>query len=121
MNLVDGILFASATDLSNHLSCNHLTNLNRLVQDGELKRPSWRDPSLDILKQLGKDHEKVYVDFLIGKGLSIINLENQDSEKTLRAMRTGVDVIVQANLQGGMWRGYADILLKSLVKMYLVL
>ena len=33
----------AATDLSNHLSCEHLTQLERKVALGEIKRPSYRD------------------------------------------------------------------------------
>jgi hypothetical protein len=44
----------AATDLSNHLACGHLTQLNRLVALNEIKKPTWHDPSLDVLIQRGK-------------------------------------------------------------------
>lgn len=40
MMLVDETLFLAATDLSNHLGCQHLTMLNREVAFGRLPRPS---------------------------------------------------------------------------------
>ena len=38
-----------ATDLSNHLSCEHLTQLERKVALGEIKRPSYRETEVDLL------------------------------------------------------------------------
>lgn len=102
----------AATDLSNHLSCNHLTQLERKVALGEIKKPSYRDPSLDVLIQRGQEHEAAYVEYLSKKGLKVVDLKNQSIEATLKAMAQGVDVIVQAKLENGPWMGYADILLK---------
>jgi predicted RecB family nuclease len=102
----------AATDLSNHLSCAHLTQLHRQVALGELKKPSWRDPSLDVLIQRGHEHEAAYVKFLSNKGLAVVNLNGQSTEKVVEAMQQAADVIVQASLHDGQWMGYADILLK---------
>lgn len=103
----------SATDLSNHLSCKHLTQLNRLVAQGELKKPTWRDPALDVLIQRGKEHEAAYVEYLSKKGLRVVNLTGQTLEATLKAMQQGVDVIVQGKLEHGVWMGLSDILIKT--------
>lgn len=103
----------SATDLSNHLSCNHLTQLNRLVAQGELKKPTWRDPALDVLIQRGKDHEAAYVENLSKNGLSVMNLNGQSLEATIDAMQEGFDVIVQGKLEHGVWMGISDILIKT--------
>ena len=102
----------SATDLSNHLSCQHLTQLNRLVALDKLKRPSWRDPSLDVLIKRGEEHEAAYVAHLKHRGLSSVYLKGQSVDATVAAMRSGVDLIVQAPLALDHWRGYADILIK---------
>ena len=102
----------AATDLSNHLSCAHLTQLQRKVALGEIKKPSWYDPSLDILIKRGQEHEAAYVEFLSKKGLTVVNLNGQSAEKVIEAMKQGADVIIQAALQNGQWMGYADILLK---------
>ncbi|HTE29953.1 MAG TPA: TM0106 family RecB-like putative nuclease [Chryseolinea sp.] len=102
----------AATDLSNHLSCAHLTELHRKVALREIKEPNYRDPSLDVLIKRGQQHEAAYVEFLAKKGLTVANLNGQSIESVVGAMKQGVDVLVQAGLQGGQWMGYADILLK---------
>lgn len=101
----------SATDLSNQLRCKHLTQLERKVGLGELKRPSYRDPSLDVLIQRGQEHEAAYVDHL-SKNRKVVDLRGQSQKATLDAMMSGVDVIVQATLEEGQWNGIADILIK---------
>lgn len=102
----------SATDLSNHLGCNHLTQLNRLVALDQLKKPFSPDPSRDVLIQRGKEHEAAYVAHLSQKGFSIINLNGQGLEATLDAMKKGTDVIVQGRLEHNQWMGLSDILIK---------
>ena len=102
----------AATDLSNHLSCAHLTQLQRKVALDEIKKPSWHDPSLDVLIKRGQEHEAAYVEFLAKNGLKVVNLNGQPIERVVEVMKQGVDVLVQAMLQDGQWMGYADILLK---------
>ncbi|HEX8039763.1 MAG TPA: TM0106 family RecB-like putative nuclease, partial [Chryseosolibacter sp.] len=103
----------AATDLSDHLSCEHLTQLKRVVAIGEAQEPYYHDPSLDALIKRGQEHEAAYVKYLAEKrGLSCVNLRGKEIEAGLQAMRDGVDVIVQAKLADGQWIGYADILLK---------
>lgn len=102
----------AATDLSNHLSCSHLTQLQRKVALDEIKKPSWHDPSLDVLIKRGQEHEAAYVEFLSKKGMKVVNLNGQSTEVAIEAMKQGIDVLVQANLKDGQWVGSADILLK---------
>jgi uncharacterized protein len=112
VNFDNNIFQLAATDLSNHLSCRHLTELNRKVALGELLRPHYNDPSLAVLEQRGRDHEQAYVDFLTVKGFNIVRLAGLPLEATLKAMSDGADVIVQGRLEAGQWMGYADILVK---------
>ncbi len=102
----------AVTDLSNHLSCAHLTQLDRKVALAEIKKPHWHDPSLEVLIKRGQEHEASYVEFLSEKGLKIVNLNGKPIESVIEAMRQRADVIVQAYLQDGQWVGYADILLR---------
>ena len=106
----------TATNLANHLACKHLTGLDRLVRIGQLEEPIWRDPSLELLKQRGIDHEKAYVDHLRESALSVVDLSEfrgkDNHARTLEAARSGADVIVQANLRDGRFNGYADILIR---------
>jgi predicted RecB family nuclease len=102
----------SATDLSNHLSCDHLTQLNRLFALGELEKPYWNDPSLDVLIKRGQEHEAAYVEYLGKKKLTFIDLKGQPVATTIAAMQKGIDVITQPRLESGQWMGYADFLIK---------
>ena len=61
----DSNLLLSATDLANHLACKHLTELNRLAAEGELKKPFRSDPILETLIERGNQHEQAYVDSLL--------------------------------------------------------
>ncbi len=104
----------SATDLANHLSCKHLTELNRSLAKGKIAPPAWRDPDRARIQELGMAHEKAFVGHLRNKGLQISELRDVEGEnafaRTMAAMREGKDVIVQAALQNERWRGRADIL-----------
>ncbi len=51
----------SATDLANHLSCKHLTQLNRALAKGKIAPPAWHDPDRDRLRELGMAHENAFV------------------------------------------------------------
>src|SRR5262245_15330677 len=106
----------SAGDLSNHLACRHLTQLDRAVAEGRLAPPSWQDPSLALLQERGLAHERGYVEHLRAGGASVVQLRDVEgaaaSERTLTAMREGAGAIVQAALEDGPWRGRADILLR---------
>lgn len=112
MKYTSGIFQLSATDLSNHLGCNHLTQLNKLVAQTKINKPSWYDPSLEILIKRGQEHEAAYVQYLIKRGLKVENLRGQSMDATIDGMQRGADVLVQARLDNGTWMGYADILLK---------
>lgn len=117
MLIVDGQLHLSATDLAGHLNCHHLTDLEVEVATGALRRPQYYEPSLEILWQRGDMHEAAYVQHLTDQGLNSVRIEGTGItaamiERTLAAMRSGADVIVQAALQDGIWRGRADILLR---------
>ena len=98
----------AATDLSNHLACRHLTQLDRAVSEGRRSPPSWADPALAVLQQRGFEHERAYIEHLRAQGLTIA----EPGEHTLAAMRAGAEAIVQAELRRGRWQGRADVLLR---------
>ncbi len=85
------------------------------------------DDELEVLRERGEEHERRYRAHLERQGLQVVEgrhprdqvahlgrLEriSADAELTLRLMREGVDVIYQATLFDGRWRGYADFLLR---------
>ncbi len=117
MRLVVDQLILSATDLSKHLACSHLTEVDRARSEKRLDVEPWRDPSVEHRKERGLAHEKAYVDSLLAQGKDVVDLRNPDGEptedavtRTIEAMRAGKEVIVQAKLADGRWLGYADIL-----------
>jgi predicted RecB family nuclease len=117
MRFDNNVLQLSATDLAKHLACRHLTSLDYLAARGELKRPFWHDPAVDVLAERGLRHETAYLTHLQKLGHQILaDVRGLDDagrlQRTLNAMRSGVGAIVQADLNGGRWRGRADVLLR---------
>jgi uncharacterized protein len=106
----------AATDISNHLACRHLTQLDRAVAEGRLSAPAWRDPALELLQERGIAHERAYLAHLRAQGRKLVEPEGEDGrlprERVLEAMRAGADGIVQAELGRGRWVGRADVLLR---------
>ena len=116
----DGTLRLSPTDLANHLACPHLTQLELRVVRGELARPVLDDPYGRILMDKGNQHEDAYLARLEADGRRVACMltyddEGFDAEEARRAtedaIRAGTaDVIYQAYLSDGTWRGFADFL-----------
>ncbi|HEX5031850.1 MAG TPA: TM0106 family RecB-like putative nuclease, partial [Candidatus Eisenbacteria bacterium] len=96
--------------------CRHLTALNRAVVEKRLEPPP-RRADLALLRDLGEKHERAYLTHLEAQGLRLsrppqdhVEPETAAIERTLAAMKDGVDVIVQAALVEGRWLGRADVL-----------
>jgi predicted RecB family nuclease len=107
----------SPSDLSAHLSCNHLLQLNKKRLLKEIAPPDIRENKvLDLLRKRGLEFEQNYLQQKIEEGLSVVKISMEDSEaerKTIEAMKNGVDYIYQARLiQQGKWSGWADFLKK---------
>src|SRR5919108_5369967 len=116
LNISDQIVL-SATDLSNFLNCRHRTALELGEARGKRSRPYFHDPVLEALFARGLEHERRYVETLKGSGRRIVNLaEFRDRSdavgRTIDAMRSGADAIVQGALADGNWYGRPDVLLK---------
>ena len=118
MQLINEKLILSASDLTNFLACEHLTQLALASLRGELAYPESVSSDLVILFRRGNEHEQRYLEHLRSEGLNVIEItrtfgpKNQDvaTQATLQAMRTGVDVIYQGTLSDGSWLGHADFL-----------
>jgi uncharacterized protein len=111
MQLIDGNFLLSATDLSKHLACRHATSLDLKAARGEIEHIYRNDPSIEVLEERGRRHEAAYLAYLLGQGYDLLT-EGGGLERTRDAMKSGVGVIAQADLQNARWRGRADILLK---------
>lgn len=110
----DDIRFSSR-DLTGHLNCRHLTQLELQVAGGVRKRPKPWDPSLEALWERGFRHERDYLRRLEELGLQAVLVDGVDIDDaavsaTLAAMAVGAEVIVQAALRLDGWVGRADVL-----------
>lgn len=112
-----GQIRLSASDLSNHLACRHVTTLDLEVARGLRTAPDWAAPDLKVIQELGLRHEAAYLGHLREQGLRVENLgsiehknEKRLLEETLALMERGVDVIAQGALRDGEWFGRPDVL-----------
>ncbi len=117
MRLVAELLRLSATDLANHLSCAHLSQLDLVVAAGRARRPERHDPIVELLAERGREHEAAYLKHLREQKLGVVEIRTPPGEEgvetTLAAMRDGADVIYQAPLGDDRWYGRADFLVKT--------
>ena len=122
MQILDGSLILSASDLVGHLACAHLTVLERQAADGLLTRPVRLDPALDVIQARGYEREAGFLARQRETGKQVcefspepyrtIEALRQADCLTLEAMGSGVDVIAQATFFDGRWQGRADFLLR---------
>lgn len=115
MKLIAGELRPSASDLAGYLNCHHLTELEKAVARGQVKRPAFWDPALEALWARGQAHEKDYVQHLADQGFEPVVIEGIDIDDeavaaTQAAMASGAQIIVQAALRSEQWAGRADVL-----------
>ena len=121
MRLKGEKVILAPTDLSNFLSCRHLSQLDLAVARGTRERPVRYGPVLDELKARGQAHESAYWEHLQAQGLGMVRACDPDEsgesvehgvDKTIAAMQSGVDIIYQATLADDAWYGRADFLRK---------
>ena len=85
MKLIEQKLRLSASDITNHLACKHLSNLNIDVAQQRVSPPDYYDPLLQVLQQRGIEHENDYVEHLKKEGKQVVDLYTQDEEKLASA------------------------------------
>jgi predicted RecB family nuclease len=107
----------SATDLSNHLACGHLTSLDLSVARGERDEPEWRAPDVVVIQELGLRHEAAYLQSLLDKGVALVDLRDIKDERralaeTRACMERGAEAIAQGSIAIGRWLGRPDVLRK---------
>lgn len=121
MHNQSGVITLAPTDLSNFLSCRHLSALDLRAALGKAERPIRYGPLMEELRERGLAHEQRYLDHLTAQGLTIVHASGDEFEdqyteeglqRTLQAMRDGADVIYQGTLSDDTWSGRADFLLK---------
>lgn len=116
MKAIASTIRLSASDLSNHLACRHLTTLDLQVVRGEKRAPAWAAPDLAVIRERGERHETSYLAYLSQqKKLAVVNLAEIKGEKELldetrRLMEQGAEIIAQGVLADGDWFGRPDVL-----------
>src|SRR5579871_4741964 len=118
MRIVNGEIRLAATDVSNHLACRHLTELEVSAARGERDVPKWESPDMVVIQELGLRHETKYLRLLEEKvgPAHLVNLSGMDEKRildeTLCAMESGVEAIAQGALLRGRFFGRPDVLRK---------
>lgn len=108
----------SPTSIADFLACQHLTALNRAEAEGQIDKPFFADPGLDLLIKLGLQHEQAYLRNLTDEQhLEVVAIPNEipraeGFDRTVQAIRAGAEVIYQARLLEGEWYGRADFLIR---------
>jgi hypothetical protein len=74
VQLRDGDLLFSPSDLVGFLACPHLTTLDLAVARGELPKPFRHDPHADLIRRKGQEHEARYLQQLRDEGRSIVEI-----------------------------------------------
>jgi predicted RecB family nuclease len=103
------------TNIADFLACPHLMTLDRDAARGEIKKPFFADSGVELLRDLGLKHEERYLrDLREVRGLQVVEIPaNRDAaERTVEALRQGVDAVYQAVFQQGLWYGRADFLVR---------
>ncbi|MGB3257034.1 MAG: TM0106 family RecB-like putative nuclease [Ornithinimicrobium sp.] len=115
----DGRLVLSATDVTKHVACPHITTLDLAVAQGRLARPAdGVDAQLQLIFDKGLEHERAYLDSLYGEGVTVAEIPDEGltlaerEARTVEAMQAGADVVFQAALFDGHWVGFADFLVR---------
>lgn len=117
MQLTANTLHLSASDIVGHINCRYLTQLDLKVAHGAMAKPSYYDPTLEVLIERGRRHEQGYLEHLRSSGREIseidgVGVDTTSIAATIVAMKQGDDVIAQAALRSGQWNGRADVLLR---------
>ena len=119
MQLRDGRLFLSPSDLSDYLACPHLTQLELKAVRGEVVRPRVDNPQAELVKQKGDEHEAAFLARLRDEGRRITEIPfdgdfQAAGRATEDAIRGGAEVVYQACLvDPAGWRGFADFLIRT--------
>ncbi len=111
----DGGLWFSPSDLSEYLGCAHATHLEIEIARGLRERSFSTGAYRQLIFDKGNEHEQAYLAALRAGGREVVEIGwggdiVANAHRTEAAMRAGADVIYQAPLVVGRWRGLADFL-----------
>jgi len=119
MQLLDGSLLYSASDLNNFLECEHLISLEADVAFGRRTRPE-KSATAELIAGKGIEHEARYLKKLQADYGEIVTIESDNARtaedfqaaaaSTREAMERGARIIYQGVFFEGGWLGKADFL-----------
>jgi predicted RecB family nuclease len=115
MQILDGRLLLSASDLVNFLGCRHATYLDLRDLTNPEELPA-HDAATVLIFEKGIEHEKRHLASLKARGLCVVEVPGEGFDiaertgLTRETMRAGSEVIYQAALVAAPWLGYADFL-----------
>src|ERR1700722_9457978 len=99
----------SATDIASFLACRHKATLARAESRNEITKPFFKNPTVDLVRKLGLEHEQKYLRELAEKDGPTVsqiaiggNWESAATE-TVRALQEGVDAVYQATFLAAPW------------------
>ncbi|MEE2003259.1 TM0106 family RecB-like putative nuclease [Alkalimonas sp. MEB108] len=112
----DGSIVFSPSDLTLFIESPFASWMDHVAILAPDKAPA-RDPAdamMSMLQDKGGAHESLVLDQFKADGLSIADISNESDKEaaTLSAMKAGADILYQASLSMGPFRGFADFLVK---------
>jgi uncharacterized protein len=113
-------LLFSPSQLNAFLECEHLTQLTQAAERTSGRKPRSRHAHADLLAKKGGEHEQAWLQSLQADGRVVLSLQcltgepdwELGAQRTLAAMREGVDVIYQPVLLDDQWHGIADFVVR---------
>jgi uncharacterized protein len=120
--LDDDTIVLAATDLTNHLACEHLTQQKLAIARGARGKPRPADdPHAELIKERGNQHEREQLALLSARAGDHVDLSTEHYPATREqleraatathdAMRSGAPLIYQALFFDGIWQGRTDFL-----------
>jgi len=108
----------SASDIASFLACRHTATLALAESKNEIAKPFFKDPTIDLLRTLGLEHEQRYLRELGAKGgasMAEINVHGRWEDavaETVRALHEGVGAVYQATFLEAPWGGRSDFLVR---------
>jgi predicted RecB family nuclease len=104
----------SPSDLSDFLACEHLTTLElRVARGGLPRREAAEDAQADLIRRKGDEHEARYLSRLRAGGRDVAEIAfdgdwDAAAAATEQAIHARREVVYQACLVDGDWRGFSD-------------
>lgn len=116
MYIQHGTLIYSPSDLTQFMDSPFASWLDHLsvVAPSLSPEPDPSDSMMTMLQEKGGEHEKTVLDEFITQGFSVSDISSSSDKEiaTIEAMRSGAEIIYQARLSYGPFKGFADFLVK---------